>query len=232
MSQAWNVTVWRSSQRDWVPGCRLRFWSRHGNSVDTPAQISYSAVVTVHDNLGLASVVYCIPILEYRPTTMQQPCGQVNLRPTAKAPCICRSSFSPFKTAIQQGRSLSAICQAKGQSYHVEVKFLWNTLSTPIYWAAPISEGWKTLSSADCKEWHLCWILFKILQHCSENCFKALFSQHLPQMPLIQVSVNDDEDIEGVYKRFRNSCNLAGMVYEVRAVYSIPSFQIYHSSLA
>lgn len=61
---------------------------------------------------------------------------------------------------------------------------------------------------------------------------QSLFSQHFPQMPLIQVSVNDDEDIEGVYKRFRNSCNLAGMVYEVRTVYSIPSSWICPLSLA
>ena len=38
----------------------------------------------------------------------------------------------------------------------------------------------------------------------------------------LQVTVSEDEDPEGVFKRFRNSCNLAGMVYEVRTPESSP----------
>lgn len=33
---------------------------------------------------------------------------------------------------------------------------------------------------------------------------------------VMQIEVSEDEDPEGVYKRFRNSCNLSGMVYEAR----------------
>ena len=31
----------------------------------------------------------------------------------------------------------------------------------------------------------------------------------------LQVEVEEDEDPEGMYKKFRNSCNLSGVTYEV-----------------
>lgn len=36
-----------------------------------------------------------------------------------------------------------------------------------------------------------------------------------PYVHCLQIECDEDEDPEGVFKRFRNSCNQAGMVYEV-----------------
>ena len=37
----------------------------------------------------------------------------------------------------------------------------------------------------------------------------------LSYVHFLQIECDEDEDPEGVFKRFRNSCNQAGMVYEV-----------------
>lgn len=56
----------------------------------------------------------------------------------------------------------------------------------------------------------------KVLSFAAQRRSQLAASTGRGQSFHVEIEVAEDEDPEGVYKRFRNSCNLSGMVYEAR----------------